>query len=231
MALAAVAPALVSGLFGLFGKKKTTQTRTNYVQLRDDALRAGFNPLTVLRATGGAGNTVTTQPKLSAGEFIGEALSRGLENWYNQDASKMDKEEQQLRIDSMRAELDGMKKKNPYGNFGYSIPAVTDQQPDVTEPKMGPENETRNINTEWGAWRINPKWDKAEKVSQEYEEVGAYPYAVGKILSDFGYNLGTRIGEKKLETAIRKGYRTKNPTFWTGSMGRTSPTGRFQWGN
>ncbi len=66
----------VSGLLGLFGKKKEkkqeTTTRINYGEMVADARAAGFNPLTALRNGGSAGFTTTTAPTVSQ---LPEALS------------------------------------------------------------------------------------------------------------------------------------------------------------
>lgn len=70
----------VGSLFSsLFGSNKKTTSEIDYVKMRKNAEAAGFNPLTALRAGGGAGFTTTHHPALSSGEFIGEALS-GLGN-------------------------------------------------------------------------------------------------------------------------------------------------------
>lgn len=42
--------------------------------MRENAEAAGFNPLTALRAGGGAGFTTTHQPALASGDFIAQAI-------------------------------------------------------------------------------------------------------------------------------------------------------------
>jgi len=70
--LASVAGPLAAGLIG--GRQKSPQT--DLVALRNNALAAGFNPLTALRATGGQG--FITDPKLSTRAFIRDALTGGI---------------------------------------------------------------------------------------------------------------------------------------------------------
>lgn len=125
----AVLPSLIGGIFG--SKKKETTQRINFKQLRDDAKAAGFNPLTALGATGGAGNVTTTTPALASGDFLAEALDRGLTAWSNQAQLKKDAEAEQLKLDLMREELTGMKRRNslPAGSFGFDIPTVTGTGP------------------------------------------------------------------------------------------------------
>lgn len=220
-------------IFGkLFGRKKETN-RINYKQLRNDAQAAGFNPLTALRAGGGAGYQVTSAPQLSTAEFLGAAISDGLDLWTNQKQGEKDAEEQQARIDLMREELAEMK-RTPYQGFGYTIPNISDKEKTPENPVLTglvddigqPE---RDVRSAYGPWKVDPSWDPAEKVEQEYAEVGSWPYAAAKMSNDLGWNLGTRYGAYKLKQAIRRGYQSKKPPLWTGSMGRTAPTGRFEW--
>lgn len=66
-----------AGLIGaLFGRKKEQKTTSeiDYVKMRQNAEAAGFNPLTALRAGGGAGFTTTHHPALASGDFIAQAI-------------------------------------------------------------------------------------------------------------------------------------------------------------
>lgn len=64
----------------------TSTSRTNFQEMRDDAIAAGYNPLTALRMTGGAGNvtttgtntSVTSTPALSSRAILGRAIGAGL---------------------------------------------------------------------------------------------------------------------------------------------------------
>lgn len=79
----AAAPSLVSGVLGIFGaKKKREQARSDqkkqFERLREAAERGGFNPLTALQATGGAGfgagSLPSSAPPLASLEFIRDGL-------------------------------------------------------------------------------------------------------------------------------------------------------------
>lgn len=76
--LGALIGAGASIIGSLLGSKKEkpqqTTTRINYKQMVEDAEAAGFNPLTALRAGGGAGFTTTTHPALSGYSPIGNAF-------------------------------------------------------------------------------------------------------------------------------------------------------------
>ena len=62
----------------------TSKSRTNFQEMRDDAIAAGYNPLTALRMTGAAGNVTTTgtsvinTPALSSRAVLGRAIGAGL---------------------------------------------------------------------------------------------------------------------------------------------------------
>ncbi len=74
-----IGPAIgaVGGIISsIFGGKKKTSNRVDYVQMVADAEAAGFNPLTVLRNGGSAGYMQTAHPGLSSGEIIGGGLSQ-----------------------------------------------------------------------------------------------------------------------------------------------------------
>lgn len=69
--------------------KTTSKSRTNFQEMRDDAIAAGYNPLTALRMTGGAGNVTTTgtsvisTPALSSRAILGRAVGAGLNSLGN----------------------------------------------------------------------------------------------------------------------------------------------------
>lgn len=72
-ALITTGGSLLGKLFG-GGGEKTTST-IDYKALRRAAEKGGFNPLTALRAGGGAGFTTTHHPALASGEFIADAMA------------------------------------------------------------------------------------------------------------------------------------------------------------
>lgn len=61
----------ISALGSIFGGSDDdeTTTRVNYKQMANDAMEAGFNPLTAIRNGGSAGFTTTTHPALSGAAF------------------------------------------------------------------------------------------------------------------------------------------------------------------
>lgn len=101
----------LSLLGGLFGGKKTTTTRTDFLQLRKDAEAAGFNPLTALKATGGAGNTTVRHPGLASGEALAIALGEGFDSWAAYDPHAV--ERGRLEVELMRKQLGQLQAPNP----------------------------------------------------------------------------------------------------------------------
>lgn len=73
---------LISGLFGRKKKQETTTSTstTDLVGLRDEAVRAGYNPLTALRAgvAGGFVTTTTKGPAQGGGGGGGSAIADGI---------------------------------------------------------------------------------------------------------------------------------------------------------
>ena len=107
----AVAPKIVGGLFGKKSKSATTTSRVDYQHIRDGAEAAGFNPLTALRNGGSANATsVSTQPGLSSGEWLADAIGAGANAAANYDP--LADKRRELEVDLMEAELDRMQKSN-----------------------------------------------------------------------------------------------------------------------
>lgn len=122
-----IAPALISAgsslLGGLFGRKKEQTTRTNFVQLRDDALAAGFNPLTALRATGGGGNTTTTLPGLSAFEVLADAVGAGVDTYLRLDP--IGQKTRDLQNELLQREIETLKAARYAGDSSIGrVPSV-----------------------------------------------------------------------------------------------------------
>ena len=105
-----IGPAIsaAAGIFGALagGGGGQQETRLNLGRLRRQAERNGFNPLTVLRATGGAGFTTTTLPSISSARTIMRAIGGGLEGLAN---AGIQGAENAAREDLLRAQLELVK--------------------------------------------------------------------------------------------------------------------------
>jgi len=126
-------------LGGLFGRKKQTQSSVvDFQALRDRAEAAGFNPLTALRATGGAGFQQTTTPGLSTGEFLAEALGAAGDGWAEiaKANDPMVKKRDELEIELMQQELDRMKRSTgAVQGFAGGVPSSDFYSSYATAPR------------------------------------------------------------------------------------------------
>lgn len=118
----------VSLLGGLFGRKKQPQG-VDFAKLRNDAQAAGFNPLTALMATGGAGYSRSASPALSSASFVQEALERGIDTWFNQ--VERDKEAENIKKAAhLTAKANATSRS--LDRFGYNLTQTRPYQPRVT---------------------------------------------------------------------------------------------------
>ena len=128
-----------------------TKTRTNYRQMAKDAMKGGFNPLTVLRNGGAAGHstTVSTMPALSSpstGERIAGAVGSfadgmaAQESW-NQAQQRADLENQLIgaQIQRLRQPVTG-----PVGG-GLSTRTSPGQGPGQRYPLTGTPGATTSV--------------------------------------------------------------------------------------
>lgn len=119
--VSSVAPSLVGGMFGL-AQQREANKGTDLVQLRNSALRAGFNPLTVLTATGGAGFQRNFSPDLASGAFVADAVARGLDTVFNRPA--VDRAAERIRQSQFRRDAAAVSAVNRLPRpFGYSLTA------------------------------------------------------------------------------------------------------------
>lgn len=119
-------------LSGLFGRRK--KSGIDYVAMRDAALKAGFDPLTVLGASGGAG--FETGGELTGAGFMAQALKQGVDSWFNAQDMERDREMDDLKRKVLEAELDEIQKNTALpqrGGFGFDIPQIVTQ----TEVTLG----------------------------------------------------------------------------------------------
>ncbi len=123
-------------LGGLFGKKKAKAPGVDYVKLRNDAQAAGFNPLTALMAGGGAGYQREFSPDLASGAFISDALSRGVDTYFDL-KNQADAETVRVRELAEQREHERQMQAMRYGNqsFGYGLTRTVTASPvTVTGP-------------------------------------------------------------------------------------------------
>jgi hypothetical protein len=112
--------------------------------IRKQAERAGFNPLTALRATGGGtvGYTGGQAPQLGSNAFIGDAIGNVIATAFNRPQIMADAAAEEIKLQTMKEELAALQRANaaPAGqSFGYSIPQVVDSvgNETVSGPTLG----------------------------------------------------------------------------------------------
>lgn len=101
----AVVGGAVSAIASNIGRK-TTKPYIDLVGMRNDAQKAGFNPLTVMRSGGMSGYMVPAMSKQSfAGQMLGGALTAGFDAWHNKDIDDYNAQVRKLEIEQRKADL------------------------------------------------------------------------------------------------------------------------------
>ena len=131
---------LALGAFGAIQKGKAAKqqaqaSQTDLKKLRDDAQAAGFNPLTVLRATGGQGFNKGSSGALASATFWGNFANVGVSalnefDPYNQKRKELDMQQSVANLDNTKTStaytkgLIGQLASNtdPYAPYKDSIP-------------------------------------------------------------------------------------------------------------
>lgn len=110
----------IGSLFGGSDDDETT-TRIDYKRMANDAMEAGFNPLTAIRNGGSAGFTTVSHPALSGAAFGGafQTIGNALMSW---DARADERAELELEI--QRAQLVGLNRSNAASQYSMSSPAL-----------------------------------------------------------------------------------------------------------
>lgn len=136
--------AIIGGALGLLGAKRQSDAaedqsaqarawaredqKMGLLRLRRAAKRAGFNPLTALRASPNAGMTQPTTPALSSGAFMGQALQDAGATLFNSAMNQPDPERDALEKALMRQELATMQAQQKAATdtmrFGYAVPVA-----------------------------------------------------------------------------------------------------------
>jgi len=116
---------VISGALSAYGNHKATKAhfnaaQTDLVKLRNQAERAGFNPLTVLRQTGGQGFQKGYAGGLSSANFY-SALGNGISN-YNNGEYLQQSRDIQIATAQKGYTLMGAQAPDPYSGFGDTIP-------------------------------------------------------------------------------------------------------------
>lgn len=211
---------LLGKLLGGDDEQKTT-SEIDYVKLRENAERGGFNPLTALRAGGGAGFTTTHHPALSSGQFIAEAIG-GLGNAIAQidpmrDATaKLEHDIKQATLANIQADTAWTKQRASLGGVPVSTGAraVKAVSPLASNAALASQAPTTEVPTRTNPW---PSWMSIE-VNPWMPDMAAWEdsYGDNEIFSTIGSVVKT--GHDAVWNALRFG----NGVYQNGKLVRKS---------
>lgn len=198
----------IGAIGSIFGGRKTTKSSVDYVAMRKNAEKAGFNPLTALQNGGSAGFArVSGPPALSSTEAIANVLGTAADTWFNRDKVAADAEKEALEVALMRQELANLQKPSEVvrqRDFGYSIPQVTTTSGlphDAPTPVLAsripapvagtvPDGlPKRDLIAGGRKWQVNTSTSPAADWSDEYGDVAETLIGIPKLASDAGVNL------------------------------------------
>lgn len=227
-----IAGSVVSGLLSYKSaqqqrKQAIKDQKNQFVRMRNAAQRAGFNPLTVLRATGGQGfsglptiSKAAAFGNVAAGIF--DAVRQSPIDKYNKQVRELELEQRRADVAIAKQTLGAMSKATA---MGYSSkgnnPEATNSRTAVTTPA----GTTTPANV-----------SDAEAYEQRYGEIVAEAAGISILLSDL-YNTGlisaeTAFGKKPSYNNPARGQMVKK-RLETGilsrPLGRTTPGYGEQW--
>ena len=210
-------------------KQAISDQDNQYVRMRNAAQRAGFNPLTVMRATGGAG--FTGLPTISKAAAFGNAAAGIFAAVKQSPIDKYNKQVRELELEQRRADvaiakqtLGAMSKATAMGITGSN----KGNNPEATNSRTA-------ITTPFGTTTPANVSD-AEAVEQRYGDIAQEIYGASTLLSDL-YNTGlisaeTAFGKKPSFNNPARGQMVKK-RLETGilsrTLGRTTPGIGEQW--
>jgi hypothetical protein len=204
-------------------QEQVTRNEVDYVKLRDSAEKAGFNPLTALRAGGAAGFSVTHHPALSAANVFGDAVSGfgGFLMDYDAGAEKR----AQAEYDLLQAQI-GLVNAQSAQIGSFNVPSaragrVVDGNGRPTGEALTPTIEQPSFTNPWTASKIDPDVYDAENFEARYGDIGSNVLGIYVGARDLIYNTWDQINVRELSES-EKAEREKS---WVPSW---VPTFRFE---
>lgn len=192
-AVVSAGASLVGKLFG--GKEEKQENTIDYVKMVKWAEKAGFNPLTALRAGGGAGFTTTTShPALSAWTGIADAVGTFAANYDPQanERAALEDDIQRARLENIQADtkqrMRSMEVPVKSGATsvdwtGIPVRSAAAQPGTVTGAPQVPELGDATVSNPWERAHVDPKTKDAAVSENRYGEIvgGAIgAYVLGK---------------------------------------------------
>ncbi len=159
-----------------------------FVRLRDAAEKAGFNPLTALRANP-TGGMVNPTPALASGAFLRDALGAGVQTYFNRDQIIKDEERDLLERKLMRQELANMQlqgkafEKSMQFGFGVGQP-VANNYTGTDRPTGHTDTPVLSFGGVEGATASDTS--DTQRISDRYGELIEMFYGAGVLARDLG---------------------------------------------
>lgn len=152
-------------------------TGYDFEKLRDQAVAAGFNPLTVLQATGGQGydgrGAIVTSPFVPQAQYagyIGDAIGAGLQTYLDvRQQDRMFKLDAQ-RNDLLSRELDAVGRGFGAKAFGGSVRTGTSSDRFVTGDVFGPPAPINRRGTDLYSLGVPVGIDRTTSSAQDYSD-------------------------------------------------------------
>jgi hypothetical protein len=190
--------------------------RDTLLRVREDAERAGFNPLTALRngASNIGSNTYLNAPALSSADFIAQALMEGVDTGFNAPQRELDAETQRLQNELYRAQIGELQANTQYltRSYGFGIPAVESygvssretSGPSVTSADPLASGSVydgnpdgvggqRNLSTPFGWWYTDSRWSPASAAEEEGAEPLAWVWSAAATSWNAGLNFREHV--------------------------------------
>lgn len=202
---------LLGGLFGRRSAKKEAKRqaaleRTQFVRLREAAELGGFNPLTVLRSTGGQGFQQTSGA-LASGSFIANALGN-IGGILGDALDPMTRKREQLELDLLSSQVkiaQGEVGRMAQPSFNAPLARVSPSEsagrgntfvassPNVaaSSPALAwdiPEAQTNTVTSPVRGWERRPGATDAENFEAAYGEGPSFFAGWAEWVADAGHN-------------------------------------------
>jgi hypothetical protein len=180
--------------------RKAANRATDYTRLRDRALEAGFDPLTVLQNGGTNALAASAGQIFQGGQAMGDFVADLPNTIYEQAAQEKDLELQALQADLMQAEIDTYNEmsKTPYGQtFGFGDQprvALSSGNRDADNQYTGGADANgvppgSNLRLAGRTVRLDPAYSDTEEYERRYGDVGGALIGLGIMGADYKYNV------------------------------------------
>lgn len=176
--LGAIAPfaPIIGGAIGALGSLLAPKPKTglDLKQLRKDAEKAGFNPLTVLRSGAAGSYGHVADNRLS---YALQTFGSGVAN-FNYDPYGQAKSLAEIRL--AEAQIAELGRRGAPANMSLDVPSSAG---------------TNNIRMGGFDFGTSPDWADAQVIEDRYGDVASWGYGIGVMAGDLAHNLGFK-GDK-----------------------------------